>query len=139
MDQNEALQAAVEIVKAQAGARVMTENEITGMISTVTAGILAAAGGAEAALTTTAVPAIAPGKAIKESSVVCLECGKSFKVLTKKHLATHGLTTEEYRAKHGYKKGAPLVAKHLTRERRKKMKDMKLWERRGVKADTEGA
>ena len=69
-------------------------------------------------------------KAVKESSVVCLECGKSFKVLTKKHLAAHNLTPEEYRAKYGYKKGAPLAAKSLQRERRKKMKDMRLWERR---------
>ena len=78
----------------------------------------------------TAAPAMDPSKAVKESSVVCLECGKSFKVLTKKHLSAHGLTPEEYRSKYGYKKGAPLAAKSLQRERRKKMKDMRLWERR---------
>jgi predicted transcriptional regulator len=75
-------------------------------------------------------PAVDPKKAIREKSVVCLECGKSFKVLTKKHLASHGLTPEEYKEKWGYKKGTSLVAKGLARERRKKMKDMKLWEKR---------
>jgi predicted transcriptional regulator len=50
--------------------------------------------------------------------------------LTRKHLAQHGLTPDEYRAKHGMKKGTALAAKSLVRERRKKMKDMKLWERR---------
>ena len=54
----------------------------------------------------------------------------AFKILTKKHIATHGLTVEEYRERCGYKKGTPLVCKSLQRERRKKMKDMKLWERR---------
>ena len=72
-----------------------------------------------------------PKKAVKEKSVTCLECGKSFKVITKKHLATHGLTPEEYKAKHGYKKSMPLVCKSLQRDRRKKMKNMRLWEKKG--------
>ncbi len=72
-----------------------------------------------------------PKKAIKEKSIICVICGKSFKLLTKKHLACHGLTAESYRERCGYKKGAPLVCKSLQRERRKKMQDMRLWERRG--------
>ncbi len=60
-----------------------------------------------------------PKKAIKEASVTCLECGKSF---------THGLTSEEYKAKNGYKMTQALICKALARERRTKMKDMKLWE-----------
>lgn len=123
------LKAALEIVKAQASVRTMTDEEITSMLKNVSAGIQAAAE-AEAAPVETAAPAMDPAKAVKESSVVCLECGKAFKVLTKKHLAAHSLTPEEYRAKYGYKKGAPLAAKSLQRERRKKMKDMRLWERR---------
>ena len=125
----EYLKAALEIVKAQASVRTMTDDEITSMLRNVAAGIQAAAE-AEAAPTDAAAPAMDPSKAVKESSVVCLECGKAFKVLTKKHLATHGLTADDYRAKHGYKKGTPLVSKSLQRERRAKMKDMKLWEKR---------
>ena len=123
------LKAALEIVKAQASVRTMTDEEITSMLKSVAAGIQAAAD-MEPAPVETATPGIDPAKAIKENSVVCLECGKSFKVLTKKHLAAHNLSPEEYRAKYGYKKGAPLAAKSLQRERRKKMKDMRLWERR---------
>jgi predicted transcriptional regulator len=41
---------------------------------------------------------------------------------------------EEYRKKWGYSKDVPLVCKSLQRERRKKMKDMKLWEKRRKKA-----
>ena len=123
------LKAALEIVKAQASVRTMTDEEITSMLKSVAAGIQAAAD-MDIAPTETAAPGIDPAKAIKENSVTCLECGKTFKVLTKKHLAAHGITPEEYRAKYGYKKGAPLAAKSLQRERRKKMKDMRLWERR---------
>jgi len=123
------LKEALEIVKAQASVRTMTDEEITSMLKNVAAGIQAAAE-ADALPAEPATPAVDPAKAIKESSVLCLECGKSFKVLTKKHLAAHGITPEEYRAKYGYKKGAPLAAKSLQRERRKKMKDMRLWERR---------
>ena len=50
--------------------------------------------------------------------------------ITKRHLASHGMTSGEYREKWGFKKDAPLVCKALQRERRKKMKDMKLWEKR---------
>lgn len=71
-----------------------------------------------------------PRKAIREKSVVCLECGKKCKVLTKKHLATHGLTPEEYKEKWGFKKSQPLIAKGLARERKQKMSEMQLWKRR---------
>jgi predicted transcriptional regulator len=52
--------------------------------------------------------------------------------LTKRHLATHGLTPEQYREKYGYKKGTSLVAKSLARDRRKKdhAGHEALWEKR---------
>ena len=119
---------ALEIVKAQASVRNMTEEEITSMVKKLSEGIRDISEGG--AVASTQEPAVDPKKAIKEKSIICLECGKTFKIITKKHLATHGLTTEEYREKWGYKKGTPLVCKSLQRERRKKMKSMKLWEKR---------
>jgi predicted transcriptional regulator len=120
---------ALEIVKAQASVRNMTEEELTSMVRSLTEGIKNVAEG------TQPEPVKAPSaedakKAIREKSIICMECEKSFKVLTKRHLATHGLTPEEYREKWGYKKGTSLVAKSLARDRRKKMQDMKLWEKR---------
>lgn len=130
------LQSALEIVKAQAGSRAMTEDEIISMVRSVANGIAAiTAGHALPTDDAAAVSTIDPKKAIKEASVTCLECGKSFKVITAKHLAQHGLTPESYKAKYGYKKTQALCAKSLVRERRAKMKDMKLWERRGKKAE----
>ena len=125
------LQSALEIVKAQASARPMTEDEIISMVRSVANGIAAVSSGQLAASEAeSAAPAMDPKKAIKEASITCLECGKSFKVITKKHLASHGLTPEEYKAKYGYKKTQALTCKALARERRTKMKDMRLWERR---------
>jgi len=123
------LKEALEIVKSQASVRNMTEEEITSMVKKVAEGIRAISEGALVVEEGAAVVGD-PKKAIKEKSVTCLECGKTFKIITKKHLSTHGLTPDEYRAKYAYKKGTPLVSKSLQRERRAKMKDMKLWEKR---------
>ncbi len=123
------LKEAVELARAQAGVRVMSEDEIAAFVSRVAASLRAIAEGGEAGASE-AVSAEDARKSIKEKSVTCLECGKSFKILTKRHLAQHGLTSEEYREKYGLKKGTALVCKALQRERRKKMAEMQLWEKR---------
>lgn len=124
----EYLKQALEIVKAQASVRTMTEEEITSMVQKLSAGIQAIAEGDS--LEAEEKMACEPQKAIREKSIICCVCGKSFKILTKKHLASHDLTPAEYREKYGYKKNFPLVCKSLQRERRKKMKEMKLWTKR---------
>jgi predicted transcriptional regulator len=123
------LKEALEIVKAQASVRTMTEEEITSMVQTLAASIKSIAEGGS--IEANEEYAVEPSKAIREKSILCCVCGKSFKVLTKKHLGTHDLTPEEYREKFGFKKKTPLVCKSLQRERRKKMKEMKLWTKRG--------
>ena len=135
MDRTEAMKEALEIVKAQASVRSMSEDEITAMLAKLTAGIMNVEGPVPIE---EQPPLMDPAKAIREASITCIECGKSFKILTKKHLAHHGLTPAEYRAKYGYKKTQALACKALARERRAKMKDMKLWERR-KKAEGEKA
>lgn len=124
---------ALEIVKAQAGVRVMTAEEIVSMAKRLAANLAGIAGGDIAEKGQQQEPACDPKSSIRESTVVCLECGKPFKVITSKHLATHGLDKEGYLAKWGLPKGTALASKRLARERRKTMKDMKLWERRGAK------
>ena len=124
----EYLKQAIEIVKAQASVRNMKEKEISSMIKSLAGSIQNAVEGISPAIKSESV--INPKSAIKEKSVTCCECGKSFKVLTKRHFATHGLTSEQYKEKFGYKKGTALVAKSLARDRRKTMQSMKIWERR---------
>lgn len=122
---------ALEIVKAQASVRNMTEEELSSMVRSLTMEIKNVAEGATPeAVVRASVASDEAKKAIREKSITCMECEKSFKVLTKRHLATHGLTPDEYREKWGYKKGTSLVAKALARERRKKMQEMRLWEKR---------
>ncbi|MFP4314790.1 MAG: MucR family transcriptional regulator [Desulfovibrionales bacterium] len=128
----DALKQALEIVKAQASVRTMTEDEITSMVQKLAQQIQGMTTG-EISVDQDQEPAVDPRKAIREKSVICLECGKSFKVLTKKHLATHDLTPAEYKEKWGFRKGTALIAKGLARDRRKKMQEMKLWEKRGKK------
>lgn len=126
----DAMKTAVEIVKAQASVRPMTSEEMSSMIATLTKSITNLSVPDAA---TSDAPIMDPAKAIRERSVICLECGKSFKVLTKRHLELHGLTPQEYRDKHGIKKGVALVCKSLQRDRKNRMKEMALWERRKVK------
>jgi len=127
------LKEALEIVKAQAAHRAMTEDEIGAMVSGLASKLRCLSNPCEVAHVETGL-GLDPKKAFKEKSVTCLECGKTFKIITKKHLATHELDTKSYLEKHGLKKGTKLIAKELQRNRRKKMTDMKLWEKR-KKAD----
>ncbi|MFW5837526.1 MAG: MucR family transcriptional regulator, partial [Desulfovibrionaceae bacterium] len=124
------LKQALEIVKAQASVRTMTEEEIASMVHKLSGDIKNIGEGIEVQSAETKAPPVDPKKAIREKSIICLESGKAFKILTKRHLAKYGLTPDEYREKWGYPKNMPLVCKSLQRDRRKKMKEMRLWERR---------
>lgn len=123
------LKQALEIVKAQASVRIMSEEEITSMVRNLSHH-LRSLEDIPAEQEEAVSPNVSPAKSIKEKTITCLECGKSFKIITKKHLASHGLDADSYREKWGIKKSVPLVCKELQRERRKKMREMKLWEKR---------
>ena len=127
----EHLKEALEIVKAQASVRAMTEEEITNMVKKLSVSIQGICENSEVGVAEDV--SADPQRAIKEKSITCLVCGKTFKLITKKHLATHGLTPEEYLEKFGYKKGTALVSRALRKARKRKMQEMKLWERRGIK------
>ena len=129
MQNDDAFTQAMAITRAQAGVRSMTAQEILAYAREVAAGIRGlqgAAGGSGGAVE----PACNPKDAVRETCVVCLECGAKFKMLTKRHLAEHGLTPAEYKAKWGLKKSVSLACKSLQRMRRQKMQDMQLWTRR---------
>jgi predicted transcriptional regulator len=127
----EYIKEALEIVKAQASVRSMTEDEIISMARSLS-GALSSLGEPTEANTTT-IFHTDPATAIKEKSIICVICGKPFKVLTKKHLDSHGHNPASYRDLCGYKPNTALVCKTLQRERRKKMQAMRLWERRPAK------
>lgn len=126
------LKESLEIVRAQAKVRVMTAQEIVTMVQNLVQGLKSVmlSAPAPAAAEDASGKPLDPKKAIREKSIICMETGKTMKVITKRHLAKVGLTPDEYRAKWGYAKDTPLVCKDLQRARRKKMQDMRLWERR---------
>ena len=64
-------------------------------------------------------PALSPEKSLQKNKVICLECGQEFKMLSPKHLRSHGLTSREYRVKHGFSLRQPLCAKSLSDKRKK--------------------
>ena len=129
---DEFLKEALELVKAQASVRVMGEDEIMAMVQKLSKDLRAIDEGEIVAESAESDPSEAK-TAIKEKTVSCMECGRTFKIITKKHLALHGLTPAEYREKWGHKRNTPLACKALQRERRRNMQEMKLWERRGKK------
>jgi len=128
---DEYVREALDVVKAQASVRNMTEDEITSMVQSIADRLRGVEAQAESGHAQAhQEPAVDPKKSIREKSVICLECGKSFKILSKRHLATHGLTPQEYKEKWGFKKNQSLVAKSLSRQRRKKMQEIQLWKKR---------
>ena len=130
MERSEAMKEALKIVTAQASVRAMTSEEVTMLVASLTSSIMNLGEDIPSEQPSLGQGIIDPKTALKENSITCLECGKRFKILTKKHLAQHGLTPDEYRAKYGFKKTQALACKSLARERRKTMKKSKLWERR---------
>jgi predicted transcriptional regulator len=65
-----------------------------------------------------------PQSSIQRNQVICLECGKAFKLLSNRHLALHGLTPREYKQKHGIRMTQALSARTLSARRRKLAKDL---------------
>ena len=62
---------------------------------------------------------VSPQKSILKNKIICLECGQEFKMLSAKHLKSHGLTGRDYRKKYGFSLRQPLCAKSLTEKRKK--------------------
>lgn len=65
-----------------------------------------------------------PQSSIQRNQVICLECGKAFKLLSNRHLALHSLTPREYKQKHGIRMTQALSARTLSARRRKLAKDL---------------
>jgi len=60
---------------------------------------------------------------LQHAQVICLECGKSHRLLSSRHLVLHGLTSKAYKQKWGLPLGRPLSARALTQRRRRKARE----------------
>lgn len=127
MNPNSYLEKAMEMVKAQAGVKQMTPSEMLEMTKELAEGLANYVSDERKQETQVQEPVVDPKRAIRLNHVICVECGAKYKILSKKHLATHGLTPDEYREKWGYKKGTSLVCKSVTQQRRDKIASTKIW------------
>ena len=125
MNMDDIMQQALNITRAQAGVRPMSASEVAAYAAEIAKGIRTILESGE-----NTAPACDPKRSIKENSIICLECGRSFRVLTIRHLRTHGLDARTYKEKYGFKKNTPVACKSLIRVRSKKMYDMRLWTRK---------
>ena len=67
-------------------------------------------------------------KSITKHTVTCLECGKTFKQLSRRHLMTHGLDGRSYRAKYRIPRTQPLSARDTIARRRQVAQKARPWE-----------
>jgi predicted transcriptional regulator len=70
-------------------------------------------------------PAVNPKKSVHSDHIVCLEDGKKFKSM-KRHLTSHGLTPQQYRAKWGLPADYPMTAPNYSATRSAMAKDIGL-------------
>jgi predicted transcriptional regulator len=68
-------------------------------------------------------------KSITKYTVICLECGASFKQLSVRHLKEHGLDGRSYREKYSIPRTQPLAAKEITTRRKEVVQRSRPWEK----------
>jgi predicted transcriptional regulator len=121
------MEQAMKMVEAQAGVREMTAEGMISMVKEVNMGLTGIATGEHG--DKAQEPVVDPKKAIRKKTITCVECGKTFKTITKRHLESHGLTPAEYKAKWGYPKSQPLSCRDTAKARSERMKNMELWKK----------
>lgn len=118
---------AAEIIQSQCTSTSMSTEEITQSLQNTfktlqdlqAVEMQASLEGAGDSSLKTAGIALSPEKSLQKNKVICLECGQEFKMLSPKHLKSHGLTSREYRVKYGFSLRQPLCAKSLSDKRKK--------------------
>jgi predicted transcriptional regulator len=117
---------ASEIVAAQASRTEMSTEEISDVVCRVFESLksLQAMEAGQAEHSQDEAPEkISPQDSIQRNRVICLVCGKEFKLLSNRHLALHGLTSRDYKLKYGLPLRQALSAKSLTMARRRIAKE----------------
>jgi predicted transcriptional regulator len=120
------LEMAADIVKSQCQGTAMSTEDVAAALSNTFNSLQALQTmEAQGEVCDSAEPAAAgvvdvkPEKSILKNKIVCLECGESFKMLSPKHLRSHGLDGRSYRLKYGLPLRQPLCAKSLSDKRKK--------------------
>ena len=105
-----------EIVSSYAGHNVLAPDQLAELINRVHS-TLATLDGPSTPDQQAQEPAVPVRRSIKNSEILCLECGRGQKML-KRHIATaHNLTPAEYRAKWNLRSNYPMVAPDYAKRR----------------------
>lgn len=70
-------------------------------------------------------PAVNPKRSVHADHIICLEDGRKFKSM-KRHLASHGLTPQQYRVRWGLPADYPMTAPNYSATRSAMAKDIGL-------------
>ena len=115
------VQMTAEIIQSQITSKQMSTDEIKAALNETFQALKslqdAEAGGMIETEAEAACPVVDPKKSIQKNKIVCLECGQEFKMLSPKHLKSHGLDSKVYRKKYGFSARQPLCAKSLSEKR----------------------
>lgn len=109
----------VEVVAAFVGQNNIRPDDIPSFIASTHAAIAALkdVNGADAQAESTHVPAVSVRKSLaSRDHLISLIDGKQYRTL-RRHLATHGLTPEEYRARYSLPASYPMVAPSYSEQR----------------------
>ena len=134
---NDYLKQALEIAKAQASVRPMTEEQIGAFVANLTKSIEETANGLSPDEEGGSNFVCDPKHSIRDKSVTCVICGQKFRIITSRHLAQHGMNAKQYRELCGFKPKTSLACKELVRSRAATMDRTKIWERKGEKESAE--
>ena len=123
---------AAEVVSAFVGNNSVPVAELPGLISSVHSALVKISDGAAAATTPepeVLTPAVSIRKSMSPDHLICLDDGRRFKSL-KRHLATLGMTPDQYRAKWNLPADYPMVAPNYAAARSALAKNMGLGQKR---------
>ena len=118
-----------KIVTAYLRHNPLEAGQLGTLISTVHQALERLGEPAEAAIERT--PAVPVNRSVHRDYVVCLECGQRGRTL-RRHLATHDLTVEEYRARWNLSRLHPMVAPEYKERRSQLAKQLGLGRRRAA-------
>jgi predicted transcriptional regulator len=118
--ENKVLDLASEIVAAYVGNHQVAAEDLPPLLASIHGTLRDLAAGHAAPAPEAAVKPVVPvKKSVTPDFLVCLECGTEGRIL-KRHLATHGLSPDEYRDKWRLPADYPMVAPNYS-ERRSQM------------------
>ena len=133
---NDYLKQALEIAKAQASVRPMTEEQLGTFVANLAKSIEACANGLLPAEEGSSQFVCDPKHSIRDKSVTCVICGQKFRIITGRHLAQHGLDAKRYRELCGFKPKMSLACRELVRARAATMDRTKIWQRKSEAASS---